>query len=159
MPARLAAMPSTPAERGAGTLVGRATRVAERLALTVERLALAVERLALAVVRRTTGFGLLTPLKPMFPNVGETSGACAADGAVIARTLVAAGALVLTGVVNVAAEAGRAKEATMPPEMASTAEALAAGFAEREIAVDRDVAGFKRPGARWRPELLFDTVI
>jgi len=44
----------------------------------------------------------------------------------------------------------------MPPETTSTAEAFAAGFAEREIAVDRDDAGFRRPGARWRPELLFD---
>jgi hypothetical protein len=61
--------------------------------------------------------------------------------------------LALCSVVGVAAEAGRAKEATMPPEIAITAEALAAGFAEREIAVDSDDAGFKRPGARWRPEM------
>ena len=113
------------------------------------------ERLELMVVERTTGFGLATPLKPMLPNAGEASGAWAADGAATARTSVAAGALVLTGVVSVAAEAGRAKEATMPPETTITAEALAAGFADREIAVDRDEAGFKRPGARWRPEMGF----
>jgi hypothetical protein len=53
-----------------------------------------------------------------------------------------------TGVVYVAADAGRANEATMPPETANTAEALAAGFAEREIAVERDRAGFSRIGAR-----------
>ena len=114
------------------------------------------ERLELMVVERTTGFGLATPLKPISPNAGETSGAWAVDGAAMARTSVAAGALVLTGVISVAAEAGRAKEATMPPETTITAEALAAGFADREIAVDRDEAGFNRPGARWRPELLVD---
>jgi hypothetical protein len=48
----------------------------------------------------------------------------------------------------VAADAGRANEAAMPPEMANTAEALAAGFAEREIADERDRAGFSRMGAR-----------
>ena len=115
------------------------------------------ERLELMVAERT-GFGLSTPLKPMLPNAGETSGACAADGAATARTSVAAGALALTGVISVAAEAGRAKEATMPPETTITAEALAAGFAEREMAVDRDETGFRRPWARWRPEMLFGTV-
>jgi len=83
----------------------------------------------------------------MSPKVGETSGACAADGAASARAPVAVGALGLT-LANGDADAGRANEATMPPEMANTAEALAAGFAEREIAVDRDEAGFKRFGAR-----------
>ena len=47
-----------------------------------------------------------------------------------------------------AADAGMANEATMPPETANTAEALAAGFAEREIAEERDKAGFSRMGAR-----------
>ena len=125
------------------------TRVAERLTRVVERL-------TRSVVGRTTGFGLATPRKPMSPNAGETSGACATDGAAIGRTSAAAGVLGLTGGVTVAAEAGRAKEATMPPETAITAEALAAGLADREIAVDRDEAGFRRPGARWRPELLVD---
>jgi len=120
--------------------LARGTRVAERLELVVVR----------------TGFGLSTPLKPMFPNAGETSGACLADGAATARTSVAAGALALAGVTNVAAEAGRAKEAAMPPETTITAEALAAGFAERETAVDSDETGFKRPWARWRPEFGFD---
>jgi len=115
------------------------------------------ERLELMVAERT-GFCLSTPLKPMLPNSGEASGACAADGAAIARTSVAAGALALAGVTSVAAEAGRAKEATMPPETTITAEALAAGFAEREMAVDSEETGFKRPWARWRPETLFGTV-
>src|SRR5665647_1096354 len=105
------------------------------------------------VVERTTAFGLATPLKPISPNAGETSGACAADGAGIARTSVAAGVLVLACGVKVSAEAGRAKEAAMTPETTITAEALAAGFTDREIAVDRDEAGFNRSGARWRPEL------
>src|SRR5680860_924356 len=105
-----------------------------------------------------TGFGLSTPLKPMFPNAGETRGACAADGAATARTSVAAGALAVAGVTSVAAEAGRAKEAAMPPETTITAEALAAGLAEREMAVDSDETGFKRPWERWRPEMVFDTV-
>jgi len=121
----------------------------------VDRSRRVAERLELMVVERTTGFGLATPLKPMLPNAGEASGAWAADGAGIARTSVAAGVLVLACGVNVSAEAGRAKEATMPPETTITAEALAAGFADREIAVDRDEAGFKRPGARWRPEMGF----
>ena len=143
-------MASTPAEAGAGATSASGTRVAERLELTVaERTG--AERTG----AERTGFGLSTPLKPMLPNSGEASGAWATDGAATARTSVAAGALVLTGVVSVAAEAGRAKEATMPPETTITAEALAAGFADREIAVDRDEAGFKRSGARWRPELGF----
>jgi len=54
----------------------------------------------------------------------------------------------LTPEANGAADAGRAKEATMPPETAITAEALAAGFAERETAAERDEAGFKRSGPR-----------
>ena len=48
----------------------------------------------------------------------------------------------------VAADAGRANEATMPPETAKTAEALAAGFAEREIAAEREEAGFSRMEVR-----------
>jgi len=36
----------------------------------------------------------------------------------------------------------------MPPETANTAEALAAGFAEREIAAEREEAGFSRMGTR-----------
>ena len=47
-----------------------------------------------------------------------------------------------------AADAGSEKDATMPPETANTAEALAAGFAEREIAAESDRAGFNRMGAR-----------
>ena len=109
------------------------------------------ERLPLMVARETaaTGLGWATPLKPMSPKDGETKGACAAVGAAIGRTWVAAGALGLARVgVNVAADAGMAKEATMPPETAITAEALAAGFAEREIAAESDEAGLRRIGTR-----------
>jgi hypothetical protein len=99
---------------------------------------------------------LATPAKPMSPKAGETSGAWATDGAAIGRTSAATGPLGLTWGAAVAAEAGRAKEATIPPETAMTAEALATGLAVREIAVDRDDAGFRRPGTRWRPELGVD---
>jgi len=114
----------------------------------------AAERLARSAVRETVwrgatglGLGLSTPLKPIFPKDGETNGASVADGAAIAKAPITFGALGLT-VVNGAADAGRAKEATMPDETAITADALAAGFAEREIAAERDVAGFRRFGAR-----------
>jgi hypothetical protein len=89
----------------------------------------------------------------MSPNAGETNGALATEGAAIGRTSAATLPLGLTCGAAVAAEAGSAKEATIPPETAITAEALAAGLAVREIAVDRDDAGFRRPGTRWRPEL------
>jgi hypothetical protein len=46
----------------------------------------------------------------------------------------------------------------MAPEMTMTAEALLAGLAEREIADDRDEAGLKGFGARWRPVFWLDTV-
>jgi len=141
MPAKLAAIPSTPAERGAGTGADWDTgrRDAERLEVMVARRATGA----------ATGLGLATPLNPMSPKDGETKGAWAADGAAIGRTTLVAGALGLTTVaVWVAADAGRANEATMPPETANTAEALAAGFAEREIAAEREVAGFSRVGAR-----------
>jgi len=84
----------------------------------------------------------------MFPKDGATSGACGIEGASSARAPVTAGALGLTLSVREAAEAGRAKVATMPPEMTIAAEALAAGFADRVIAVERDDAGFRRVGAR-----------
>src|ERR1035437_5325373 len=100
MPFKLAAMASTPAEAGAGATLAEAGAGAT-LASGIR----AAERLELMVAR--TGFGLSTPLKPMFPNAGETSGACAADGAATATTSVAAGALALAEVTSVAAEAGR----------------------------------------------------
>ena len=143
MPARLAAIPSTPAERGAGT--GADWDTGRRDA----------ERLEVMVARRATGattglgLGLAMPLNPISPKDGETKGAWAADGAAIGRTTLAAGTLGLATVaVIVAADAGRANEATMPPETAKTAEALAAGFAEREMAAEREDAGFSRMGAR-----------
>ena len=126
-------MPSTPPEVGALTLcfaleTGR--RVAERLARSVVR-GTATGSATGSATGLGLGLGLATPLKPMFPKDGETIGAFAADGATIAKAPVAGGVVVFTPVVNGAAEAGRAKEATMPPETAITAEALAAGFAER----------------------------
>jgi hypothetical protein len=57
-----------------------------------------------------------------------------------------------------AAEAGRAREATMAPEMTITAEALLAGLAEREIADEKDEAELKGFGARWRPVFWLGTV-
>ena len=143
MPARLAAMPITPAERGAGTrttdLVA-GTREAERLARSIVR-----EEATWAFATRAC---LATPRNPMFPNDGEANGACAADGAAIARVSVTVGIVVLATVVNGAADAGRAKEATMPPETAITAEALAAGLAVRPMAAEREDAVFKRCGPR-----------
>jgi hypothetical protein len=143
MPARLAAIPITQAERGAGTGADWDTERRD------------AERLEVMVARRTTGaatglgVGLATPLKPMSPKEGETNGAWAADGAAIGRTTLVAGTLGLATVaVIVAADAGRANEATMPPETAKTAEALAAGLAEREIADESEEAGFSRMGAR-----------
>src|SRR5665647_1501638 len=158
MPARLAAMPRTPPalEDGAATGAGLGVDVADIGARVVERLTGTTARLTM------TGFGLglTTPVKPMFPKVRGTSGASAAEGAVTATaTARAAGAAVLTWKAGVAAEAGRAREATMAPEMTITAEALLAGLAEREIADEKEVdAELKGLGARWRPEIWFDTV-
>jgi hypothetical protein len=80
---------------------------------------------------------LTTPVKPMFPKVRGTSGACAAAGGATA-TATATGAVAVSVTVGVAAEAGRVREATMAPEMTITAEALLAGFAERAIADERE---------------------
>jgi hypothetical protein len=93
----------------------------------------------------------------MFPKVRGASGAWAAAGAAL-TTATATGAVVLAEPVGVTAEAGRAREATMAPEMTITAEVLVAGLAEREIADDSDDAGFEGVGARWRPEIWLDTV-
>ena len=86
----------------------------------------------------------------MFPKVRGTSGAWAAAGGATA-TATATGAVAVGLTAGVAAEAGRVREATMAPEMMITAEALPAGFAEREIADERDEAELKWLGARWRP--------
>ena len=122
----------------------------------------AVARLTQSIVRSettgvgtglgSTGLGLMTPVKPMFPKDRGASGACAAVGAANADGAVTAeGPEALTSV-SVTAEAGRAKEATMAPEMTITAEAFVAGLAEREIADDRDDVELSWLGARWRPE-------
>ena len=95
------------------------------------------------------GLGWSTPLNPISPKDGETKGAWAGDGAAIGRMTLVAGTLGLATVaVTVAADAGSANEATMPPETAKTAEAFAAGFAEREMADESEEAGFSRMGAR-----------
>ena len=46
----------------------------------------------------------------------------------------------------------------MAPDMRITAEALLAGMAEREIAAEKDDAGLRWLGARWRPVLWLVTV-
>src|SRR5450631_623168 len=163
MPARLAAIPRTPLELGAttgGTAVraGAGVVVGEIAARLVERLT------AMAARERTTGaatglgLGLTTPVKPIFPKVRGTSGACAADGAAAAARERATGTAALTLVAGAAADAGSAREATMAPEMTMTAEALLAGLAEREIASEKQEAGLNGLGARWRPVFWLDTV-
>ena len=91
-------------------------------------------------------------MKPIFPKDGETSGACAtngsASGVTVWRLVAKVGGLLRAAVV---AEAGKAREATMAPEITITAEALVAGLAEREMADDRDAAEFRWRRARWRP--------
>src|SRR5674476_1074007 len=129
MPARLAAMPRTPPARGA---CGVGARVIERLTVT------GAGRATTGAGRATgagAGLGLTTPVKPMFPKVWGASGAWAGAGAATA-TASATGAMAL--VVGVSAAAGRARAATMAPENTITAEALLAGFAEREIADEND---------------------
>jgi hypothetical protein len=161
-------MPSTPLDLGAGAAAGAALRVGAALAIgarVVDRLTVATERgatrtstgLALALgLGLTTGLGLTMPVKPMAPNVGETSGACAADGAETATDRAVG---VETTMVEGAAVAGRASEATMAPEMTITAEALPAGLAEREIAEENDEdAVLKALGERWRPHFWRDTL-
>jgi hypothetical protein len=102
------------------------------------------------------GLGLTTPVKPMLPKVCGTSGAWAAEGAATATaTAREAGAIFVMGV---AAEAGRAREATMAPDMTNTAETLLAGLAEREKLDEKDGAELKWLGARWRPVLWLDIV-
>ena len=78
----------------------------------------------------------MTPLNPMFPNDRGASGAGATDMAAAA-----VGAATLSAVVRGAADAGKAREATMAPEMRITAEAFEAGLAERKIADDREDEG------------------
>src|SRR5664279_1666597 len=93
----------------------------------------------------------------MLPKVRGTNGAWAADGGATA-TATATGAGAVSLMVGVAAEAGSVREATMAPEITITAEALLAGFAECEIADERDEAELKGLGARWRPVFRLDTV-
>jgi hypothetical protein len=105
------------------------------------------------------GLGLTTPVKAIAPKVRGASGAWAAAGAAPATaTARATGAVVLTWATGVVADAGRAREATIAPEMTITAEVLVAGLAEREMADEKDDAELKGLGARWRPEIWLDTV-
>src|SRR5664279_3469778 len=147
MPARLAAMPTTPLERGAGT--GSAIRVVERLT-------------RIAVALASTGGAtraLTTPVKPIVPKVPVAIGAWAAEGAATATaTEMDVVLVVFTDLPGVAAEAGRASEATMAPEMTITAEALLAGIAEREMAEESDGAELTGLAARWRPGFGLGTV-
>src|SRR5665811_1247003 len=134
MPARLAAMPRTPPARGA---CGVGARVIERLTVT------GAGRATTGAGRATgagAGLGLTTPVKPMAPKVWGTSGAWAGAGA---TTATARATDLVALVVGVTADAGRAREATMAPEMTITAEALVAGMAEREIADEKDDAELK----------------
>src|ERR1035437_10471612 len=91
----------------------------------------------------------------MAPKVWGTSGAWAGAGA---TTATARATDLVALVVGVTADAGRAREATMAPEMTITAEALLAGLAEREIADEKDDAELKGFGARWRPVFWLGTV-
>ena len=141
MPARLAAMPRTPAERGAGGGGGgSAIRVAERLDRSV-------------VVRTGTGLAVSAPLKLIVPNSWGARGACAAEGVL---TVTPRATAMLPRLVGAVAEAGRASEAAIAPDMTITADTLVAGTAEREIAAVRDEAGLGAPAARWRPAAWFD---
>src|SRR5450631_2516286 len=139
MPARLAAMPRTPAERGAGT-GGRATRVAERLTRS-------------DVLRPRAGWGVPPPLNVMLPNTAGARGAWAAEGAT--ATTPRATCVVVLGV-GAVAEAGSASEAAMAPDITITAETLVAGIAEREIAAVKEEAELGAPNARWRPAVWLD---
>src|SRR5664279_1488974 len=108
MPARLAAMPSTPLAAGACEVAGAfcvgvemAERVIERLTAAMVRwLILGTTGLGLGL-----GLGLTTPVKPMFPKVSGASGAWAATGIATAAAW-AMGAAALTSVVTGAAVAG-----------------------------------------------------
>src|SRR5450759_538040 len=156
MPARLAAMPRTPPARGA---CGDGARVIERLTVTgAGRATTGAGRATTGAGRATgagAGLGLTTPVKPMFPKVWGASGAWAGAGAATA-TARATGSMAL--VVGVSAAACRARAATMAPENTITAEALLAGFAEREIADENDDPELTECGARWRPALWLDIV-
>ena len=140
-------MPTTPLERGAGTR--SVIRVVERLA-------------RIAVALASTGGatrGLTTPVKPIFPKVRVAIGAWAAEGAATATaTEMDAVLVVFADLPDVAAEAGRASEATMAPEMTITAEALLAGIAEREMAEESVGAELTGLVARWRPGFGLGTV-
>jgi hypothetical protein len=63
---------------------------------------------------------------------------------------------VVLRVVGAVAEAGRASEAAIAPDMTITAETLVAGTAEREIAAVRQDAELGAPDARWRPAVWLD---
>src|SRR5450631_4407604 len=138
MPARLAAMLRMLPELEIGAETGADCA---GVAVTGEIGARVVDRLTTTAAGCTTGagLGLTTPVKPMFPKVWGASGAWAAAGAATATaTARATGAVFLS--VGVAADAGRAREATMAPDMTNTAEALLAGLTERDSADEREDA-------------------
>src|SRR5664279_3269136 len=108
MPARLAAMPSTPLAAGACEVAGAFCVGVEMAERVIERLTAAMVRwLILGTTGLGLGLGLTTPVKPMFPKVSGASGAWAATGIATAAAW-AMGAAALTLVVTGAAVAGRA---------------------------------------------------
>jgi hypothetical protein len=154
-------MLSTPLELGAdeGAAACRVTALRTAVAAFGADLATGTEAMSLRVIERlaetiaragatgtTTGGGLTTPVKPMFPNVGGNSGAWAADGGATATDRPTGAVVAIVEAVE--AEAGKAKEATSAPEMTITAEALLAGLAEREMVDERDNVEVKKPGTR-----------
>ena len=155
-------MPRTPLVLGAGAdrcLLGagagvRWVEVAETGARLAERLTVTSLLWTTARFGATAfGFGLAltTPTKAIVPKVSGTSGAWAADGfatSTAGERERATGAAAFTAPVSVAAEAGRAREATMAPEIAMTAEVLVAGAAVSEMADAKDDAGLSGLGAR-----------
>src|SRR5690349_17532294 len=88
----------------------------------------------------------------MTPNASVASGA-ATSGALTATGAAAAAWPGAFDAAAGAAAAGRAKEATRPPDAAITAEVLTAGCAAVATMPDSSETGLKRPGARWRPEV------
>ena len=102
---------------------------------------------------------MTTPVKPIVPKLRVAIGAWAAEGAATTTATEMDVVLVVPAhLLGVAAEAGRASEATMAPEMTITAEALLAGIAEREMAEESVGAELTGLVARWRPGFGLGTV-
>src|SRR6476661_3519931 len=144
MPAYWAAMPRMPPTAGLETT--GAVRWVDRLAAWGARSGTATTTgFGLGL-----GFGLAVALKPMTPKASATWGA-AAFGACTATGAAAVEAPLVAGRAAGAAEAGRAKEATRPPDAAMTAVVFTAGWADFAAMPASSETGLKRPGARWRP--------